>query len=355
MNNQHELPADRPIKIILMTHVEGDDVFPETNPKCGDLHYQSAGLPDHGVSPAENTFEIDVTGTELMYETLQAYTDSHGNSPKLFIEPVASFWHTEGDPKYGGKVCRKYDYLSLGCEFGIQTHNVYYVGEGYGWAYSYATPQGIWRRLVDMHGFAERAVHKGRKVNAGKAFTGGHKNASPPMDIRKAEFLIDHCTHLLGYRISYEDFDGHWQSKPDSIDPRRACPFAYVADYGDGVRMLKIDFNGMITQDSPRNTPRSEHPEEALARIDKTYEAQQKDNDPAHLYYFATTFHSNIFWIDHHLEKSGIPMKMEGAGLKVFMDGLQSRVQAGMRIEYITPSTLLDEYNAIQLSERDRI
>ncbi len=355
MEKHMEKPGDRPLKIILMTHVEGDEVLLEDNPKTGDLHYQTGGLPDLGVSPTENTFEIDVTGTELMYETLQAYTDSLGRTPKLFIEPVASFWHTEGDSRYGGKLFRKYDYLSLGCEFGIQTHNVVYVGEGFGWAYSHASPQGIWRRLVDMHVYAERVHHNGKKVNGGRTVTGGHKNVSPPMDIRKAEFLIDHCAHFLGYRISYEDFDGHWQSKPKSIDPGCACPFAYVADYGDGVRMLKVDFNGMITSDSPRNTPRSEHPEEALARLDRTITMQQKDNDLTHLYYFATTFHSNVFWIDHHLAKSGIPMCMEGAGLQVFMDGLQSRMEAGVRFEYITPSTLLAEYNALQPSARDRI
>jgi hypothetical protein len=348
-------PGERTLKVILMTHVEGDEVLPEDNPRCGDLHYQTAGLPELGVSPTANTYEIDVTGTELMYETLQNYHDSLGKTPKLFIEPVASFWHTEGDPKYGGKLFRKYDFLSLGCELGIQTHNVYYVGEGYGWAYSSATKQGIWRRLVDMHTYAERVYHNGKKVNGGMALTGGHKNVCPPMDLRDGEYLIDHTAHFLGYRISFEDFDGHWQSKPESIDPKSACPFAYVADYGDGVRMLKIDFNGMITSDSPRNTPRSEHPEEALARLDKTLEAQQADNNPAHLYYFATTFHSNVFWIDHHLEKSGTSMHMEGAGLKAFMDGVQARVEAGAKIEYLTPSELLREYNDVQPSDKDRI
>lgn len=355
MKKQMNKPGDRPLKIILMTHVEGDEVLPEDNPKCGDLHYQTGGLPNPGVSPQENTYEIDVTGTELMHETLQAYTDSMGNTPRLFIEPVASFWHTEGDPKYGGKLFRKYDFLALGCEFGIQTHNVFYAGEGYRWAYSNANPKGIWRRLVDMHVFADRVYHNGRKVNGGKTLTGGHKNVSPPMDIHKAESYIDHCAHFLGYRISFEDFDGHWQTKPDSIDPSCACPFAYVADFGDGVRMLKIDFNGMITRDSPRNTPRSEHPEEALNRLDRTIDEQQKDNNPTHLYYFATTFHSNVFWIDHHLEKDGIPLHMEGAGLKIFMDGLQERVNAGVRMEFITPSRLLDEYNTLQPLESDRI
>lgn len=348
MTKKLQLPSERPLKVILMTHVEGDEVEPDGSVTCGDLTYQTGGLPEPGKKPKYATYEIDVAGTEMMHEALQSYTDSLGRTPKLFIEPVGSYWQTEGDPVYGGKIFRKYDFLSLGCEFGIQTHNIYYAGDGYCWIYSPPYPRDIWRRIVDMHAFASRVYHNGKKVNTGLTITGGHKNVSPPMDPRKAEYLIDHCAHILGYRISYEDFDGHFQNKPKAIDPTCTCPYAYQADYGDGVKMLKIDFNGMITSDSPRNTPRSEHPDEALARLDRTVAAQQKDSDPAHLYYFATTFHSNVFLIDHNLAKGGTPIHMEAAGMKGFMDGLQSRCEAGMRIEFITPKTLLEEFQALQ-------
>jgi len=348
MDKQQQLPAERPLKIILMTHVEGDEVEPKGSPRCGDLTYQTGGLPEKGALPKFATYEIDVAGTELLHETLQAYTDSLGKTPKLFIEPVGSFWQTEGDTQYGGMLFRKYNFLELGCELGLQTHNIYYSGEGFCWNYSAPTPKGIWRRIVDMHVFAERVKHNGKKVNGGLTITGGHKNASPPMDPRKAEWFIDHCAHLLGYRISYEDYDGHFQSKPETIDLNCACPYAYEADYGDGVRMLKIDFNGMITADSPGNTPRSELPDEALKRLDRTVTVQQSDNDPSHLYYFATTFHSNVFWIDHHMVKSGTPLHMEGAGFKRFMDGVQARMEAGVKIEFITPKRLLEDFQTIR-------
>ncbi|MBG0770972.1 MAG: hypothetical protein H0S82_04650 [Anaerolineaceae bacterium] len=340
-------PAERPIKVIIMTHVEGDEGEIKGSVRCGDLTYQEGGLPKIGEKLPYDTYEIDIAGTELMFETLQNYTDSLGKSPRLFIEPVGSFWHTEGDPVYGGQLARKYDYLSLGCEFGIQTHNIYYAGKGFCWIWSPPTPKGIWRRLADMHCFAERVYQNGRKVNGGLTFTGGHKNASPPMDPREAEYVIDHTANILGYKISYEDWDGHWQSKPQDIEPNCACPYAYQADYGDGVKMLKIDFNGMITADSPLNTPRCEQPHEALARFDRTVAAQLKDKDPSHIYYFATTFHSNFFWQDHHAAKSGQPLGREGLGLKLFMEGLQERKEAGVQMEFITPRELLKEFESL--------
>ncbi|MBE0686403.1 MAG: hypothetical protein IH585_10415 [Anaerolineaceae bacterium] len=348
MKRERKLPSDRPLKIILMTHVEGDESEPEGSPPCGDLTYQTGGLPEPGQKLDYCTYEIDVSGTELMHETLQSFSDTLGKPPRLFIEPVGSYWHTEGDSKYGGKLFRKYDYLSFGCEFGIQTHDIYYAGTGYCWYASPPNPGGIWRRMADMHCFAERVHINGRKVNGGLTYTGGHKNVSPPMDSKEAEYYIDHTAYTLGYRVSFEDFDGHWQGRPKTINPDCACPYAYEADYGDGVRLLKIDFNGMITADSPRNTPRSEQPDEALARLDRTVEAQLADNDPTHLYYFATTFHSNVFWIDHNLTKNGAPLLREGAGLKNFMDGVQSRENSGVNIEFITPKDLLNEYHLIQ-------
>ena len=339
---------NRPIYLVIMTHVEGDEPEPEGSLTCGDLTYQEGGIPPIGEHPKCATYEIDLAGTELFHELLQAYTDSRGKTPRLFIEPVGNLWHTEADPKYGGRFFRKYDYLELGAEFGIQGHNIYYSGEGFCWYKSPQTPEGIRRKFVDMHYFAERVYQKGHKVNAGLTFTGGHKLESPPMDPREAEYVIDHVAYTLGYRISFEDCDGHWQSKPDTIDWNYASPFAYEADYGDGVRMFKVDFNGMITADAPGNSPRCEKPEEALARYDRTVAAQENDRDPTHIYYFATTFHSNVVWIDHHIAKAGLPLGREGAGLRGFMDGIQSRMKSGVQIMFVTPKELWEIFKKAQ-------
>ena len=337
--------TDKPIYIVVMAHVEGDEVEQEGSPTCGDLTYQEGGLPKSGECPSYATYEADIAGTELLHEILQTHTDSLGKTPRLFIEPVANFWHTEADPKYGGRFFRKYDYLALGAEFGIQGHRIYYSGEGFCWYTSPSNAEGIRRRLLDMHYFAERVYHKGQKVNTGLTFTGGLKNEVPPMDPREAEYVIDHVAHPLGYRISFEDYDGHFQSKPDDIDVGQPCPYAYEADYGDGVRMFKIDFNGMITTESRGNTPRNETPEEALARFDRTATAQAEDSDSSHVYYFATCFHSNTIWIDHNIAKSGKPLDHEAAGLEIFMDGIQLRKESGIQIEYITPKELWKIFN----------
>ena len=245
MTAQNNL-SNRPIYLVIMAHVEGDEPEPEGSPTCGDLTYQEGGIPPAGELPKYATYEIDLVGTEFLHEFLQNYTDSFGQKPKLFIEPVGSFWHTEADPQYGGKLFRKHDYLASGAEFGIQGHNIYYSGEGFCWYKTPPTPEGIRRKFADMHRFAERVFYKGQKVNAGLTFTGGHKLESPPLDPKETEVIIDHVAYNLGYRISFEDRDGHWQSKPETIDWKYASPYVYEADYGDGVRMFKIDFNGMI-------------------------------------------------------------------------------------------------------------
>lgn len=346
-------PSERPLYVVIMTHVEGDEPEPEGSPTCiEDLSYQVEGLPPPGQAPKNATFEVDIVGTEFLHEFLQSYTDSRGQPPKLFIEPAAEFWQTEADPRYGGKLFRTYDYLALGCEFGIQGHNIAYAGESFCWYKTPPTPEGIRRKLSDMHTEAERLLHRGQKVNAGLTFTGGHKLESPPLAPDEAERLIDHIAYGLGYRISFEDYDGHLQSKPDGRGESRPAYYVYEADYGDRVRMVKIDFNGAVTANCPGKTPRCETAQEAIARFDRTLAAKAQDDDPTHVYFFAFTVHSNLVWIDFHMAAAGFPMIQEGAGLQALMDAIEARKNAGARIEYVTPRILAEHFWAVTGAQR---
>jgi len=338
-----------PLYVVVMTHVEGDRGYREGDPRCpSDLYYQTAPLPPPGQPPRRNSFAVDVAGTELLHEILQRYTDSFGGKPKLFIEPAGEFWQTEADPVYGGKLFRKYDWLALGYEFGIQGHGIYYSGRGFCWYESPRTEEGIRRKLTDLHRFAERVYHNGQKVNTGITLTPGAKIEGPAIGRARAEWVYDHVAYELGYRISFEDHDGHIEDEPPGINNSRASYYLYEADYGDGVKMLKIDFNGSVTARCPGNTPRCETPEEAIARLDRTLAARAQDPDPRRVYYFAFTVHSNGVWTDFHLHEAGLPLRGEGAGLTRLMDAIQERVDAGANIKFVTPGELREIYSRRQ-------
>jgi len=335
-----------PLYVVIMTHVEGDRAAPEGSPCTEDLYYQTAPLPPPGQPPRGNSFAIDVAGTELLHEILQRYTDYFGEKPKLFIEPAGEFWQTEADPAYGGKLFRKYDWLELGYEFGIQGHGIYYSGQGFCWYESPRTEEGIRRKLTDLHRFAEGVYHNGQKVNAGLTLTPGAKIEGPAIGRARAEWVYDHVAYELGYRISFEDHDGHLEDEPPGINNSRSSYYLYEADYGDGVKMLKIDFNGSVRDDCRGNTPRCETPEEAIARLDRTLAAQAQDLDPGHVYYFAFTVHSNGIWTDFHMKEAGRPLRGEGAGLTRLMDAIQERVDGGANIKFVTPGELAAIFEA---------
>ncbi len=338
------LNAEEPVYVTIMTHVEGDRAAPEGSPCTDELFYQTAPLPPPGRLPQRNSFALDVAGTELLHEILQRYTDSFGGKPRLFIEPAGEFWQTEADPVYGGKLFRKYDWLELGYEFGIQGHGIYYSGQGSCWYESPRTEEGIRRKLTDLHRFAEQVYHDGQKVNAGLTLTPGAKIEGPVIGRARAEWVYDHVAYELGYRISFEDHDGHLEDEPPGIDNSRASYYLYEADYGDGVKMLKIDFNGSVRADCRGNTPRCETPEEAIARLDRTLAARAQDPDPGRVYYFAFTVHSNGVWTDFHMKEAGLPMRGEGAGLTQLMEAIQERVNAGAKIKFVTPGELEEVY-----------
>ena len=333
--------AQEPLYILIMTHVEGDRADLEGSPTCPrDLSYQVIPLPPRGQLPPRNSFAVDIAGTELLHEILQRYADSGGKTPKLFIEPAGEFWQTEADRGYGNKLFQKYDYLTLEYEFGIQGHGIYYSGQDFCWYISSKTEEGIRRKLTDLHRFAERVQHSGQKVNAAMTLTPGAKLEGPAIGHARAEWMYDHVAYELGYRISFEDHDGHLEDEPSGIQNTRASYYLYEAIYDDGVHMLKIDFNGGVRANCEGNTPRCETPTEAISRLDRTLTARRDDPDPKRVYYFAFTVHSDGVWVDFHMGAAALPMIGEGTGLVTLMDAIQQRVRAGAKIKFVTPREL---------------
>lgn len=183
-------------------------------------------------------------------------------------------------------------------------------------------------------------------MNAGVTLTPGAKIEGPAIGRERAEWVYDHVAYELGYRISFEDHDGHLKDEPAGINNSRSSYYLYEAVYDDGVQMLKIDFNGGVRANCEGNTPRCEKPEEAIARLDRTLAARRDDPDAQRVYYFAFTVHSNGVWTDFHMAQAGQPMRGEGAGLVALMDAIQQRVNAGAKIEFVTPRELREIFES---------
>lgn len=349
------LPSKRPLHILIMNHVEGDWMRPEFDSECvEDLYYQTEELPPPVQKPTRNSFELDVVGAEFLHEFLQSYTDSSGQTPKLFIEPTGEVWQTEADPVYGARFFRKHDYLASGYEFGIQAHALCYSGQSFCWYTTPPTEEGIARKFSDLHAFAEKVYHKGRKVNGGLTFTGGNKHETKvnpwhqpdttPMGDAEVECIIDHVAHSLGYRISFEAAYGHLRDKPPTPGRRIPAPYVYQADWGDGVRIIKIDCRGALV---PKRLPHmrgGDPPAEAMSRFDGLLAAKARDQDPTHLYYFAIVLHGAAVWVDFHMAEAGHPLQGTGWALKELMDAIEQRKNKGERIEYIAPSALAKKF-----------
>lgn len=340
-------PPTNPLYVVVMTHVEGDAPMPEGDPGCPTtLFYQTLALPPTGQPAPGPTFSIDIRGTEMLRETFQNYHDSYASEPKLFIEPAGEFWQTEASATYGGKLFQTYDYQSLGYEFGIQGHAIYCSGQNFCWYNSAHTAEGVQRKLTDLHNVAQTVLRGGQPINGGDTLTGGWKLEQQALGATQAEYVIDHAAYNLGYRISFEDHDGHIEDEPAGINNARSSYYGYRADYGDGVQMIKIDFNGGVNASCTGNTPRCETPTEAIARFDATVAAKDADSDPSHVYYFAFTIHSNGVWADFNRAAGGQSMVGEGAGLLALMDAIEARKNAGTPIKYVTPSELAAIFEA---------
>ena len=334
-------PTEQPVYILFNNHVEGDFGMQPGNLACAALIYQTATLPPPGQPNPGPSFDLDIVGTELIRNVLDSYTDTVSQTPKVFICPAGEFWQTEADPVYGGRLFDTHNYLARGDEFGIQGHGIYYSGQSFCWYNSAHTPEGIQQKLSDLHFFAQQVMYQGQPVNHGLTLTGGSKLEAPTMGTAAAEWSIDHAAFDLGYRISYEDHDGHVEDEPAEINNARAGYYLYRADYGDGVRMWKIDMNGSVTAGCGGGTARCETPAEAIARLDATLAARAADPNPRQIYYAAFVIHAGGVWDDYHRAAGGDPMIGEGLGLVTLMDAVQARVNARANLRFVTPAELV--------------
>lgn len=340
------LPSE-PLYVVIMNHVEGDFGELETSTTCPtSLFYQTLAAPPLGQPVPGPLFAVDIAGTDLLREILANYHDSSGGEAKLFIEPAGEFWQTEAHPTYGNKLFQKYDYQALGYEFGIQGHAIYYSGSNFCWYLSPHTAAGVQRKLSDLHSAAQTVLRNGQPLNGGITYTGGWKLEKDAMGGAQAESVIDHAAYGLGYRVAFEDHDAHIEDEPAGINGSRPSYYVYRADYGDGVQIIKIDFNGSVDSSCAGNTARCETPEEATTRFGNTVAARNADTDPSHVYFFAFTTHANGVWEDYSHAAAGQPLAGEGAGLVALMDAIESQKNAGTQIQYVTPSELAARFNA---------
>jgi hypothetical protein len=302
-------------------------------------------LPPPGVQ-LWNGYSVDIAGNDLIYQILLRYADSSGRKPKLFIEPTGEWWQTYLHPVYGGKAFDKFDHLALGNEFGIQGHAIMYSGIDFGWLESPHTERGVHRKFRDLSWFADLAYYKGAPVNNGRTFTGGWKIERQGLGDEYAEVVIDHAAYENGYRISFEDHDGHIKDEPAGIGNLHASPFVYRAIYPDGVWMTKLDMNGSVTGDCQGNTSRCETPAEAALRFDHTLQARASDPDPRKVFFYGFVVHSAGVWNDFNMAASGLSLQGEGLGLKAIMDHIQLRVANGAKIKFVTPTELAAIFDA---------
>lgn len=341
-----EATVPEPVYVVIMNHVEGDRACPSDDLAClKSTEYQTVPLPPPGV-PLWNGYSVDIAGNDLIYQILLRYADSADRKPKLFIEPAGEWWQTYAHPLFGGKAFDKFDYLALGNEFGIQGHGIMYSGLDFGWLESPQTERGVHRKFRDLSWFADLAYYKGAPMNGGRTFTGGWKIERGGLGDALAEVVIDHAAYENGYRISFEDHDGHIKDEPLGINNLHASPFVYRAIYPDGVWMNKLDMNGSVSGHCQGNTPRCETPAEAGMRFDRTLQARAFDHDPKKVYFFGFVTHAGGVWNDFNMAAPGRPLEGEGLGLVSIMDHIQLRVKAGAPVRFVTPTELAAIFDA---------
>jgi len=315
------------VYVLFNNHIEGQPGSPVGSPTCpDDIAYQVLPPPAIGNIQYPPSFAVDLLGTKWLHDRTDLLTDSYGGKPKWFECPVGEFWQTEVNPQYGGKLFTLLDFFQTGDEFGVQGHAIYFSNLNYCWYETPHTAEGIGWKFRDMDHFAELAYHDGRKINQGQTFTGGHKLESPALGAEAAERVIDSVAFALGYRISYEDHGGHLEDEPAGVGNSRPCYYLYRAEYANGAKIWKIDINGSIQ------------------RFDSTVAARLADSSPSHLYYFAGVVHASAYFAGKHAEVSGLPPlpgEWEYSEFNRFIDSLQVRIQAGVKVKFVTPSELV--------------
>jgi hypothetical protein len=85
----------RPLYLVVITHVEGDETEPVGSPTYEDLTCQEGGLPPIGEKPRCINFEVDLVGTEFLHEFLQNYTARWGRPQNYLLNR----WAISGTPK----------------------------------------------------------------------------------------------------------------------------------------------------------------------------------------------------------------------------------------------------------------
>lgn len=338
----HSADTSRVVYVLFNNHIEGQPGSPLGGPVClTDTVYQTLPPPPIGSPILRSSFAVDLLGTKLLNDRTILFNDSYGGKPKWFQCPVGEFWQTEVDPNYGGKLFTMLDFFFAGHEFGVQGHPIYYSGQNFCWYESSHTEEGIQWKFRDMHYFADLSYHNGLKVNHGRTYTGGHKAESPALGAATAERMIDSAAYALGYRIAYEDHDGHIEDEPAGVNNARACYYLYEAEHSNGVKILKIDMNGSITDACQGNTPRCETPDEAVHRFDSVVAARLADPDLSRIYYYAGVVHANGYFSGKHAELSGLPQSPgEYGAFNRFLDSLQARIQSGVNVKFVTPTEL---------------
>jgi hypothetical protein len=324
-------PSTRTLHVLWTVHVEGDNQdLSASQPECAQPLYQTH------VGPFLS-FACDVAGLEGLEREAEKHSDSAGAHPRAHISPAGEYFETEIDPTYGGKTFRTFDWLALGHEIGIQGHKIQFSGTKYCWPEREATPAGIERKLFELHSFAERWFHQGRKVNHGLTYSPGVKLEAPVFggDWAAAEAHLDRIAYGLGYRVAFEDYDGCVKDSPTG--GKSVPTHLYRADHGDGVQMYKVAFRSAPTTDCD-DAPgaRCESVAAALARLDEALAAAKTDPDPAHLHYFAFATHAQTFCPPVAPDAKG-----EVAGTRALFEKLDALVAAGERIAYVTPRDLL--------------
>ncbi|MBI5267375.1 MAG: hypothetical protein HY851_09115 [candidate division Zixibacteria bacterium] len=349
LNSTSDLSVDpaRVVYVLFNDHIEGESGSTPGSSTClTDTIYQTLPPPPIGTPNLHSSFAVDLLGIRLLNDRTSQLTDSYGGKPRWYQCPVGEFWQTEGDPDYGGKLFSMLDFFQAGHEFGVQGHAIYYSGQNFCWYQSPHTETGILWKFRDMDHFADLVYHDGRKVNEGKTYTGGHKIESPALGDTLAERIIDSAAYALGYRIAYEDYDGHIEDEPAGVNNARACYYLYEAQYSNGVKILKIDMNGSINDGCQGNTPRCETPDEAIRRFDSIVAARLADPDTNRLYYFAGVVHAGSYFSGRHKELSGLPPSPgEYRGFNRFLDSLQARIRAGVTVKFATPVELWRLFN----------
>jgi len=367
-----QLEPHKILHIIIMSHLEGDRGPESRNPIS--RAYQSRGLPDpewdHGTFDDNPSFIDDVCGLEIVREFNQQFTDSFGNHPKLWVGPIGEVWQTEADPEFGGKLFRKYDYINEdGYEFGSQCHPLIYSGTGeddkFFWEFKAHTPEWIRRRIADTHMFAEKLYHKGQKVNAGYTLTpaykveyGSGKDLSVIFfSVEETESMCDHFAYELGYRITLDDYQSYVEDRPSEFDDTTPVHYVYLADYDDGVQMVKLNVHGQVYPDVDYDAyqeylgfEKDSGPEsvsDATLRFDRTLTAMKQNDDPKKIYYFGWAQHPTD--ICHNFLVSmlvGREVDEYGASLAILRH-IQKAVDGGEKIKFVTPLELAQIFSDV--------